>query len=263
MRLLDNLYAIALRAYPPHFRARFGREMQQVFRLRRASAPSLPRFLFATARDLIVTSIRERSVIMNVQQLVLRIAIGVAAFLGVSASVVQAYYIPLGSMEPSLQIGDHLLVNKLARDPQRGELVVFRYAEDLSQTFVKRVIGLPGDRIRLENKQVIRNGQRLTEDYVQHSSTYVDQYRDNFPGVPNVRLMPGGDEMLAKHAHQGEVTVPEDELFVLGDNRDVSLDSRYFGFVPRTNVVGRPWMVYWSYDSAAGKTRWDRTLLRP
>jgi signal peptidase I len=209
-----------------------------VFRTRRASAPSLPRFLFATAGDLIVTSIKERSVVMNVSQFAIRATLGIAMFLGIGATMLQAFYIPAGSMEPSLQIGDHLLVNKTARNPQRGEMVVFRYPLDQKQTFIKRVIGLPGDRIRIESKQVVRNGERLVEDYAQFTST-TDAVRDNL----------------------GEVTVPANTLFVMGDNRDNSIDSRAFGFVPQTNVVGRPWMVYWSYDTGASRTRWDRTAL--
>jgi signal peptidase I len=255
MKLIDELYAIALYTYPAEFRARFGREMQQVFRTRRASASSLPRFLLATAGDLIVTSIKERSVIMNVQQLVFRIAFGVVLFLGVSASMLQAFYVPTGSMEPSLQIGDHLLVNKIGHDPQHGEIVVFRYPDDPSQTFIKRVIGLPGDRIRIENKQVIRNGERLVEAYARNL-TYVDSYRDNFPGAPNVHVEKLASEMLSRNVENGEVVVPEGALFVLGDNRDRSLDSRFFGFVPQSNVIGRPWMVYWSSGN------WDRTLLQ-
>lgn len=177
-----------------------------------------------------------------------RIAYSAAALIaavGVSATMVQAYYIPTSSMEPSLLMGDHVLVNKTARNPQRGEMVVFRYPEDPSQTFIKRVIGLPGDRIRIENKQVIRNGERLAESYVQHRDNYVDQYRDNFPSAPNVHLEPHANDMLTRYVKQGEVTVPKGVLFVLGDNRDQSLDSRFFGFVPQSSVIGRPWMVYW------------------
>jgi signal peptidase I len=263
MTLLDELYAIALYAYPAEFRSRFGREMQQVFRTRRASAPSPLNFLLATARDLIVTAVQERFAIMNVSQFAIRAALGIALFLGISATMVQAFYIPAGSMEPSLRIGDHVLVNKLAHDPQRGEMVVFRFPDDPSQTFIKRVIGLPGDRIRLENKQVVRNGEPLMEAYVEHRDDHLDTFRDNFPGPLNVHLEPRGQDMLAKHVDGGEVVVPKGSLFVLGDNRDRSLDSRFFGFVPQENVIGRPWMVYWSYDEETRKTRWERTLLRP
>ncbi len=259
MRLLDELYAIALYAYPREFRARFGREMRQVFRSRCASAPSRSLFLLATARDLMVTSIQERFTIMRIARFAYTSAAAVG-ILSLSATLMQAFYIPASSMEPSLRVGDYLLVNKTARNPQRGEMVVFRYPEDPSQTFIKRVIGVPGDRIRLDNKQVIRNGQPLVESYVQHSTDYIDSYRDNFPKTPSVHLEPHAQEMLSKNVVEGEVTVPTGVFFVLGDNRDASLDSRFFGFVPQANIIGRPWMVYWSYDADASKTRWDRTL---
>jgi signal peptidase I len=231
MKLLDEIYAIALYAYPPEFRRRFGSEMQQVFRARRLATPSRARFLLAAAQDLIVTSIQERFTTMNIARLVYTAAAAIAS-LAISATMMQAYYIPTPSMEPSLRAGDYLLVNKTARNPQRGEMVVFRYHKDPSQTFIKRVIGLPGDRIRIENKQVIRNSERVSESYVRLTNT-ADPTRDNF----------------------SEVTVPADTLFVMGDNRDLSLDSRTFGSVPEANVIGRPWMVYWSTG------HWDRTLL--
>lgn len=254
MRLLDELYAIALYAYPREFRARFGREMQQVFRARCAAAPSVPRFLLATARDLLVTSLQERFTAMKLARFAYSAA-ALIAVVGVSATMVQAYYIPTASMEPSLRMGDHVLVNKTARNPRRGEMVVFRYPEDPSQTFIKRVVGVPGDRIRIEDKQVIRNGERLVEEYARHLDSYLDSYRDNFPGAPNVHLEDSAAEMLSRNVENGEVVVPEGALFVLGDNRDRSLDSRFWGFVPLSNVIGRPWVVYWSSG------HWDRTML--
>jgi len=150
------------------------------------------------------------------------------------------------------------------------------------QTFVKRVIGLPGDRIRLENKRVIRNGQTLDEPYAQHSSSYIDDYRDNFPTAPDFSTSGRGREMFVRDVRDGEVTVPPGMLFVMGDNRDNSLDSRYWGFVPRDYLVGKPLVIYWSYDAPTidyvywsfahmedvalhffTKTRWDRTLKIP
>jgi signal peptidase I len=256
---------MALYAYPREFRARFGREMEQVFRARLQQAPNVLRFLLATAQDLAVTATEERLISMTMSRLFRGLAYATAAavlILGAGVTMVQAYVIPTSSMEPSLRIGDHFLVNKLARDPQRGDLIAFRYPADPSQGFIKRVIGVPGDRIRLDNKQVVRNGQRLVESYVQHTTDYIDQYRDNFPKAPNVHIEPRAQEMLAKNATNGEVTVPEGAFFVLGDNRDVSLDSRFIGFVPQANIIGRPWMVYWSFDAEASKTRWERTLRR-
>jgi signal peptidase I len=212
-----------------------------------------------------------------------------------TTTLVQAFVIPTGSMEDNLLIGDHLLVDKLAYAPagvwsryllpytsvQRGDVIVFRFPVDPQQTFVKRCIGLPGDRIRIVDKQVHVNGERLDEPYKVHKTAWTDYYRDNFPGPPNTRADDRALEMLAQHVRAGEVVVPPDHYFALGDNRDSSLDSRYWGFVPRSHVVGKPVMIYWSYDApterlaASGislehlkdlarhffsKTRWRRSL---
>lgn len=211
-----------------------------------------------------------------------------------TTTLVQAFVIPTGSMEDSLLIGDHLLVDKLSYAPvgslakyllpyqqvKRGDIVVFRYPIDLSQTFVKRVVGLPGDRIRVVDKQLFINGEAVDEPYVIHKTSYVDAYRDNFPSPPNTQVYRPAVEMLEKHVVNGEVVLPPDQYFVMGDNRDLSLDSRYWGFVPRENIVGKPLIVYWSYDAPSerlnssislvhlqdivfnffAKTRWKRTF---
>jgi signal peptidase I len=279
---LCRAYALLLYAYPRDFRRRFGGEMKQVFRdrLQALDRSRLPRFIFETLSDWLVTSTRER--IPSMLKSLAVLASTVLVYLVVSTTLMQAYVVPTPSMEGSLRVGDHLLVNKFAptRDVHRGDLVAFRYPEDVRQTFIKRVIGLPGDHIRLLDKQVIRNGRRLVEPYAMHSTSVIDAYRDNFPAGPALVNSPRGLDMLAHHLAGGEVTVPARSLFVLGDNRDNSLDSRYWGFVPSENIVGRPLMVYWSYDAPtqdlatwnlhhfvdlAGhfftKTRWDRTLL--
>ncbi|MEK7409201.1 MAG: signal peptidase I [Acidobacteriota bacterium] len=211
-----------------------------------------------------------------------------------TTTLVQAFVIPTGSMEDTLLIGDHLLVDKLAYAPagplskhllpynpiRRGDIIVFRYPMDIRQTFVKRCMGLPGDRIRIENKQLFLNGRKLHETYKFLKTDYVDSYRDNFPGEPNVRLPEPAMEMLVKHVVNGEVVVPPGNYLALGDNRDSSLDSRYWGFVPRENIVGKPLIIYWSYDAPTEnlansisldhmvdllqnffiKTRWRRTF---
>jgi len=211
-----------------------------------------------------------------------------------TTTLVQAFVIPTGSMEDTLLIGDHLLVDKLTYAPagpiskyllpysevKRGDIVVFRYPIDIRQTFVKRVIGLPGDHVRIERKQVYLNGRTLEEPYKYHKTEYFDSYRDTFPNEPNTRLYEPAVEMLEKHVENGEIVVPPNNYFVLGDNRDSSLDSRYWGFVPRQNIVGKPLVIYWSYDapterlaSSLGldhvldlaqnfftKTRWRRTF---
>ena len=214
-----------------------------------------------------------------------------------TTTLIQAFVIPTGSMEDTLLIGDHLLVDKLAyapagkfskyilpyEEPKHGDIIVFRFPLDISQTYVKRCIGVPGDHIKIVNQQVYRNGVRLDEPYVYHKNSYPDFYRDNFPGDPNISLTQKGRDMLENHVQKGEVVVPPGFFFAMGDNRDNSYDSRYWGFVPRENIIGKPLIIYWSYnastESLAGssvqslarhfadlaqhfftKTRWRRTL---
>lgn len=211
-------------------------------------------------------------------------------------TLVQAFVIPTGSMEDTLQIGDHLLVDKLCYAPggplskhllpytriQRGDIVVFRYPLDIKQTYVKRVIGLPGDRIRIENKEVYLNGAKLNEPYKYHKAPYTDSYRDNFPGVPNLPVPEPALRMLEEQVVNGELVVPPNHYFAMGDNRDSSWDCRYWGFVPGENIVGKPLIIYWSYNAPTeqlakstislehlidvlqnffSKTRWRRTLM--
>ncbi len=212
-----------------------------------------------------------------------------------TTTLVQAFVIPTGSMKDTLLIGDHLLVDKLAYAPagrlsqyvlpyenvDRGDIIVFRYPIDISQTFVKRVIGVPGDRIKIVNKEVYVNGHKLVEPYKIHRTSYIDSYRDNFPGEPNVRLYAPAQEMLEHNVEDGWLVVPPGSYFAMGDNRDESLDSRYWGFVPRGNIIGKPLIIYWSYDAPTDelvsptinihhifdlaqnfftKTRWNRTF---
>ncbi len=213
-----------------------------------------------------------------------------------TTTLVQAFVIPTGSMEDTLLIGDHLLVDKLAYAPagavsrfilpfekvKRGDIIVFRYPVDIKQTFVKRVIGVPGDRIRIENKQVFVNGVKLNEPYKYHKTEYIDSYRDNFPGEPNAQIFPPAERMLHENVKGNELVVPDNCYFAMGDNRDSSLDSRYWGFVPRDNIIGKPLIIYWSYDAPTeqlanpsigidhikdlalnffSKTRWRRTFM--
>src|SRR6202165_5283508 len=181
-----------------------------------------------------------------------------------TTTVVQAFVIPTGSMEDTLLIGDHLLVDKLAyapagsfskyilpyEEPQHGDIIVFRYPVDISQTFVKRTIGVPGDRIKIINQQVYRNGVKLNEPYVYHKNPSPDSFRDNFPSSePNLMLSDPARAMLANNVVNGEVFVPPNSFFAMGDNRDNSLDSRYWGFVPRENIIGKPLIIFWSYDA--------------
>lgn len=210
-----------------------------------------------------------------------------------TAAVAQPFVIPSGSMEGTLMTGDHVIVDKLIysphrgieakllpyREPERGDIIVFRYPPDLNKTLVKRVIGLPGDHLHLEHGTVVRNGIPLHEPYTQHIAQTPDQYRDNFPsGLPQ-GLSPQAEVMLRFNVSDGDVIVPVGQYFAMGDNRDNSSDSRYWGFVPRENIIGTPLIVFWSYDAPTEdlmdykfshlvdlslhfftKTRWDRTF---
>ena len=176
--------------------------------------------------------------------------------------VVQAFQIPSESMENTLLIGDYLLVNKLRyggaggiwdhmmpyRQVQRGDIIVFHYPVNPSQHFVKRVVGVPGDRIRLINRTVYVNGAALQEPYVRHTTQVHDAYRDEFPRLSVLVPEVTSKWWLQMHTlvEDGQLIIPEECYFALGDNRDESLDSRYWGFVPRENIIGTPWLIYWS-----------------
>lgn len=165
--------------------------------------------------------------------------------------VVQAYKIPSGSMLETLQVGDHLLVAKFSYgvklpftrtvvlpvdDPQHGDIIVFEYPRDPSVDYIKRIVGVPGDVIEVRNKQLYRNGEAVRESYIRHSQ----------PGI----AMPVRDNF-------GPVTVPDGHYFAMGDNRDDSQDSRFWGFVPREAIRGKAWVIYWSWEGL-GSVRWGR-----
>jgi signal peptidase I len=188
------------------------------------------------------------------------LAITVAIAVFVITFIVQAFQIPSESMENTLLIGDYLLVDKVHYGPhgiwgklepyepiKHGDIIVFKYPVNPTQHFVKRVIGVPGDRIRLINKRVFVNGKPQTEPYVTYSRGFME-YADNFPvpGMIDPNMENSWYVELNKLVEGRELIVPEDSYFVLGDNRDKSLDSRYWGFVPRENVVGRPLLIYFS-----------------
>ena len=219
-------------------------------------------------------------------------AFSITVMLFATSTVAQPFVIPTASMESTLMTGDHLLVDKLAYSPhgdasarilpyadvKRGDIIVFRWPVDISQTYVKRVVGVPGDRIRLIDKEVYRNGDKLFEPYIQHVDSRRIPFRDDFPSdlVP-MEVYPRGRLMLSADVRDGEVVVPEGQYFAMGDNRDDSSDSRFWGLVPRENIIGKPVIVYWSYEAPTqdlmgyslghfvdvathffSKTRWDR-----
>ncbi len=184
-------------------------------------------------------------------------AIGTALVLAlvIRAYVVQAFKIPSGSMIPTLLIGDHILVNKFVfgtklplsdkrvlsiKRPERGDVVVFKYPEDRSKDFIKRVVGVKGDVVEEKNKEIFVNGKRVNEPFIQHTDnsvhTGVMEPRDNF----------------------GPYLVPKDKLFVMGDNRDQSYDSRYWGYVDMKDLRGKAFVIYWSWDSIKNFPRFGR-----
>jgi signal peptidase I len=183
--------------------------------------------------------------------------------------VVQSFVIPSASMENTLQIGDYLLVDRLApapkanylgplmpyREIQRGDIVVFVHPDPAEKGMyvVKRVIGIPHDRVRLRNGVVYRNGEALNEPYVLRKQGTHDDYRDEFPRFSPVRQqgVPAWWPLLKSTNTQDEdLVIPEGDYFAMGDNREQSLDSRYWGFIPRENIIGRPMFVYWSFQTA-------------
>jgi len=182
--------------------------------------------------------------------------------------VVQAFKIPSQSMERTLLVGDHLLVNKFIfggrgawydkflpyRPLERGDIIVFKYPYQDHPHFVKRVIGLPGERLKVVDQQVYINGTLLNEPYVVHDpGSGYDPLNYSFPPVGNQiyvsPVQPEWAHEIHKYIQGDEIVVPPGRYFAMGDNRDHSLDSRYWGFVDRDAIMGRPFLIYWSVDA--------------
>jgi signal peptidase I len=187
------------------------------------------------------------------------------AIFGVARVCLQPYALGSTSMENTLLRGDSLLTDAVSlhfgRELRDGDLVAFHYPVDPREIFVKRIVGIPGDRLRLQDKRLYRNGKAVEEPFAIHITSYLDSYRDNFPSAPADTILPGASsEMLHNHVRNGEVWVPEGKYFVLGDNRDDSLDSRYWGFISRGEITGRPLLIYQSVSQDGPKRtiRWDR-----
>ena len=203
---------------------------------------------------------RDKSVVREYFELIAETAVFVFF---VMTFVVQAFQIPTGSMEPTLLVGDFLLVNKQVyangrtfldravlprRDLRRGDIVVFKYPNDMSKDYVKRVIGLPGETLEIRDKQVLIDDKPLVEKYKVHSDNQVFTKRDYYNYEETIR------------DNYGPVTIPSGHIFAMGDNRDSSSDSRYWGFLPLSYVKGRPWVIYFSYK--AERDAYQRTSLK-
>ena len=187
----------------------------------------------------------------NIEALVLAIVLA----LFIRAFIVQAFKIPSGSMKDTLQIGDHILANKFIygvklpyfnitiipyKKPQRGDIVIFKFPQDPKKDFIKRTIGVQGDIIEIRNKEVYVNKKRLEHDYAIYTDFHI---------IP---------ESMQPRDNLGPITVPENSLFVMGDNRDHSYDSRFWGFVDLKDVKGKAFIIYWSWDNDNFGVRWNR-----
>lgn len=177
------------------------------------------------------------------RQYVEAFVIAIVLALAIRTFVVQAFKIPSGSMLPTLQVGDHILVNKFLysfTDPQRGDIIVFKFPQDEGRDFIKRVIALPGEKVEVRGKQLYINDKPLAEPFAVHlDPTTLENPRsprDNF----------------------GPVVVAPGQLFMMGDNRDYSMDSRFWGFLDLKKVKGKAFMIYWSWDRERFRPRWER-----
>jgi signal peptidase I len=196
-------------------------------------------------------STRQKSVVREYAE---SIIIAIVLALVIRTFVVQAFKIPSGSMEDTLLIGDHILVNKLSYgmhfpvvdikirplglvgDPERGDIIVFPFPRDPSRDFIKRVVALPGERVEVRNHHAYIDGEPLKEPYVK-----LDERAATHP---------------SRYSHWGPEVVPPGKLFVMGDNRDNSADSRDWGFLDSEQVKGRAFIIYWSWDSSESKLSW-------
>jgi len=191
----------------------------------------------------------------KVQEYAEAIIIAILIALVIRTFVVQAFKIPSGSMKPTFQIGDHILVSKFIygvkipflrktlvsiSEPKRDDIVVFIYPEDRSKDFIKRVVGTGGDTIEIRNKKVFLNGLPYNDSHAVYSDDLI------IPGA------------IQPRDNLGPIKVPSGSIFVMGDNRDQSYDSRFWGFVDLKDVMGKAFMIYWSWDKENHTVRWNR-----
>lgn len=214
----------------------------------------------------------------TLSEAILGIAAVLVSGLFIITFIVQAFEIPSRSMEMTLLVGDHVFVDRLSAAPKssylgplmpyrpihRGEVAVFISPEQADLHLVKRIVGVPGDRIHLQDGDVYLNGVKQVEPYIYHYQIprMYDPYRDDFPSVSPVGrdVMPEWPMIMSANMDHGDLVVPPHHYFAMGDSRENSKDSRYWGFVPEENIIGRPLFVYWSFDTPEdqyNKTSWS------
>lgn len=212
----------------------------------------------------------------TLSEAILGIAAVLVSGLFIITFIIQAFEIPSRSMEMTLLVGDHVFVDRLSLAPRssylgplmsyrplhRGEIAVFISPEQADLHLVKRIIGVPGDRIHLVDGDLYLNGVKQNEPYVYHAFGNYDPYRDNFPAVSPVGrdVMPEWPMIMSENIDHGDLVIPPHHYFAMGDSRDNSKDSRYWGFVPEENLIGRPLFVYWSFDTPEeqyNRTAWS------
>ena len=182
----------------------------------------------------------EKSVVRQYTEAVI---IAILLALVIRSFVIQAFKIPSGSMLQTLQVGDHILVNKFLywfTDPQRGDIIVFKFPQDEGRDFIKRVVALPGEKVEVRGKQVYINDKPLAEPYTVHLDPAIIEN----PGSPRDSF--------------GPVVVGPGQLFMMGDNRDYSMDSRFWGFLDMKKIRGKAFIIYWSWDRERFMPRWER-----
>jgi len=215
--------------------------------------------------------LRRDDVLTAIQSLLLVVV--VAMF--VVTFILQPFRIPSESMDPTLRVGDFLLMNKQAFAPhgamdvllprtpvRRGEVAVFHYPLHPEVDFVKRVVGLPGDRLHLRDGRLFVNGKAVDEPYAFYGASMPDSFRDDFPTLHSLdsNVDPAWWMTMRRDVRDGDLWIPAGKYFVMGDNRNDSEDSRYWGFVPEKAMVGKPMLVYFSVAAGPEKPRWWRVF---
>lgn len=198
--------------------------------------------LFFTIICLNLLAILFFSYLLKSQRIILLVYLIAHAFL-MKTFIVQAFNIPAKSMKPTMLVGDHILTNKYIynfTDPKRGDIVIFPLPEDPSKIFIKRIIGMDGDTIEIRDKQVFINDEPYHEEYKVNNDPKI--YSSNIQPRDNL----------------GPITIPDNSLFLMGDNRDFSYDSRYWGFIKKPSLKGKAVTIYWSWDKEDNTVRWNR-----